>query len=100
MELFRRSGRKKHGIILDNPVDGTDHCSGCDAACCRGFPTVQLTPQEYGTLEDLGATRLFYLLDGSCYLLIENGCEFLLGNCCSIYAQRPAICRRFTCRDA
>ena len=100
MELFRRNRLKKHGIILGDFIDGNDHCQDCAAACCRGFPSVQLTPQEYELLEDLGATRLHFLLNGSCYLLIENGCEFLFENRCSIYEQRPAICRRFTCEDA
>lgn len=98
MELFRRKWQRIHGIILDNFVDGSDNCKDCDAACCRGFPSVKLTELEYGILDDLGAKRLVYLLDGSCYLLIEDGCEFLIENMCSIYEQRPAICRRFTCQ--
>jgi Fe-S-cluster containining protein len=32
-------------------------------------------------------------------LLIEHGCEFLIGNRCGIYKHRPTICRRFSCRD-
>jgi len=100
MNLFRREREKRRGILLDEGVDGGDRCRECDAACCRGFPTVELTPDEYATLERLGAVRLEYLLSGRYYLIIENGCEFLSGNRCGIYPQRPAICRRFTCRDA
>jgi len=100
MNLFRREREKRRGILLDEGVDGGDRCRECDAACCRGFPTVELTPDEYATLERLGATRLEYLLSGRYYLIIENGCEFLTNNRCGIYPQRPAICRRFTCRDA
>ena len=100
MELFGTRRAKKHGILLDESFDGNDNCSGCDAACCRGFPSVELTPQEYATLERLGAVRLEFLLDGHFFLVIENGCEFLVDNRCRIYEQRPAICRRFVCRNA
>jgi uncharacterized protein len=99
MDLFRSRRAKKHGMLVDEPVDGNDHCLGCDAACCRGFPSVELTHQEYATLERLGAARLEFLLDGRHYLIIENGCEFLEDGRCSIYEQRPSICRRFTCRE-
>ena len=99
MDLFRRKRAKKHGVLLDNFTDGNEHCLNCNAACCRGFPTVELTPGEYATLEKLGAGRLEFLLDGHYYLVIENGCEFLVENRCAIFAQRPSICRRFTCRD-
>jgi Fe-S-cluster containining protein len=99
MELFRTKRVKRHGILLDHGVDGNDHCRECDAACCRGFPSVALTPGEYGTLQRLGAGRLEFTLDGSFYLIIEHGCEFLTGNRCGIYEHRPDICRRFTCRE-
>jgi Fe-S-cluster containining protein len=100
MDLFRRKREKKHGILLDSPVDGSDHCLDCNAACCRGFPKVELTMDEYATLERLGAVRLEFLLNGHYFLIIENGCEFLVQNRCGIYNNRPGICRRFTCTDS
>jgi Fe-S-cluster containining protein len=100
MNLFRMKMIKKHGIILDRPVDGNEVCFDCDAACCRGFPSVKLTPEEYGTLERLGATRLQFLLNGEHYLIIEHGCEFLENNRCGIFNQRPEICRLFVCTDS
>jgi len=99
MELFRARRAKKHGILLDEPVDGNDGCNGCDAACCRGFPNVELTPHEYAALERLGAARLEFLLNGRHYLIIENGCEFLIDGRCAIYDHRPSICRRFSCQE-
>lgn len=99
MILFGETRGKRHGVLLDEGVDGGDRCRECDAACCRGFPSVRLTEGEYTRLERLGAVRLQFLLDGSHYLIIENGCEFLVGNRCGIYDHRPAICRRFTCRE-
>jgi Fe-S-cluster containining protein len=98
MTLFRRNRVKRHGMLLDGPADG-GRCADCAADCCRGFPSVVLTAAEYGTLARLGARRLVFTLDERFFLVIENGCEFLVGNRCGIYADRPAICRRFTCRD-
>ena len=98
MSLFHGKRVKRHGLLLTDPVDG-GRCDNCEADCCRGFPSVELTATEYGALSRLGARRLVFTLDEKFYLLIENGCEFLMGNRCGIYADRPAICRRFTCRD-
>ncbi len=97
MSLFHGHKTLLHGILLDHPEDGAERCAACDASCCRGFPSVELTAGEYAELERLGAKRLAFTLDGRFYLLIEDGCEFLDGNRCGIYQQRPAICRRFTC---
>ncbi|HIJ80693.1 MAG TPA: YkgJ family cysteine cluster protein [Desulfuromonadales bacterium] len=97
MSFFRKR-KKLHGMLFDGPQDGS-RCSGCDASCCRGFPTVRLKADEYDTLEKLGAKRLEFTLDESFYLVIENGCEFLDDNRCTIYEHRPDICRRFSCRE-
>ncbi len=97
MSLFRRDRKKLHGMLLHHPKDGNERCAACDAACCRGFPTVALTADEYARLESLGAKRLEFTLNGHFYLIIENGCEFLHGNRCSIYEDRPKICRLFVC---
>lgn len=99
MSFLFRSKKVLHGVLLDQPADGAERCAGCDASCCRGFPRVELTAEEYAVLERLGATRLEFTLDGRFYLLIENGCEFLNGTRCGIYRHRPAICRRFICTE-
>jgi len=98
MDLFSKK-RVKHGILLDTSVDDSDCCRECEADCCRGFPSVALTPKEYAELERLGAVRLQFLLNGQHFLLIENGCEFLVENRCGIYSHRPSVCRRFTCSE-
>jgi len=97
VNLFNKKRLKRHGFLSDQPVDSSEGCRGCDADCCREFPSVRLTAEEYSTLERLGAVRLLFLLNGEHYLLIEDGCEFLENNRCGIYSQRPEICRRFTC---
>jgi len=93
-----REKEKRHGLLLDHPLDDPSCCSACAALCCRSFPNVDLTWDEYRRLEALGATRLHFSLHGPHKLIIENGCEFLYGNKCGIYEQRPEICRRFICQ--
>lgn len=99
MLFFPEKRRKKHGVLREHPLEGSERCAACSADCCYGFPSIELEAQEYSLLESLGASRLEFTLDGHFYLLIENGCEFLVGNRCGIYEMRPSICRRFTCED-
>lgn len=86
-------------MLLDAPVDDDYRCRDCGGACCRSFPSVEITLEEYRRLTSLGARRLEFSLSGRYRLVIENGCEFLNGGRCSIYHDRPEICRRFFCRD-
>ena len=90
---------KKHGMLLDHPVDDDGRCGACGGACCRSFDSVALTWDEYERLRALGSARLHFSLTGRHLLLIENGCEFLVEGRCSIYGERPEVCRRFFCRD-
>ncbi len=86
-------------MLLDHPIGNLERCRECNAECCRSFPAVNITWTEYNKLRDLGANRLYFSLSGRCKLIIENGCEFLLNARCSIYENRPDICRRFLCAD-
>ena len=100
MALFTFSNRaKKHGMLLDAPVDDHGRCAECGGLCCRSFPSVPLTWPEYETLRTLGASRLEFSLTGEYRLIIENGCEFLASGRCAIYRDRPEVCRRFFCED-
>ena len=98
MLFSRREKEKRHGLLLDQPVDDPPCCRNCAALCCHSFPSVELSWEEYRQLEALGANRLHFSLHGPHKLIIENGCEFLRGSRCGIYEQRPAICRRFICQ--
>lgn len=98
MLFSRREKEKRHGVLLDQPLDDPACCRACSAVCCRSFPSVNLTWPEYERLLDLGATRLHFSLSGPHKLIIENGCEFLHQNRCGIYEDRPDICRRFVCQ--
>ncbi len=99
MLFFGRTKVKKHGMLMDHPVDDDGRCRECDGACCRAFASVNLTWPEYERLRSLGAHRLDFSLTGQHRLIIENGCEFLAAGSCSIYDDRPDTCRRFFCRD-
>jgi uncharacterized protein len=92
-----RAREKRRGVLLDRFVDDDRRCRECDGACCRSFPSVALTFGEYERLVALGAQRLVFSFRGAHRLVIENACEFLVEGRCSIYADRPAICRRFVC---
>ena len=97
--LFSRPAGKKHGILLDSPVHDDGRCADCGGVCCRSFVSVELAWPEYERLRQLGAGRLELSLNGRQRLIIDNGCEFLTDGRCTIYADRPDICRRFFCED-
>ncbi len=97
MEKLARA--RKHGVLLDRPVDDDPRCRDCGGVCCRSFPAVELSWTEYQRLGTLGARRLEFSITGHHRLVIENGCEFLVEGRCSIYRDRPGICRRFRCED-
>ena len=88
---------KLHGILLDQPLESPERCRDCDGACCRSFASVPLNWPEFEQLRALGAHRLDFSLTGHHQLIIENGCEFLAAGRCTIYPNRPEVCRRFYC---
>jgi Fe-S-cluster containining protein len=92
-----RARVKRHAVLLDRPVDDDARCRGCDGACCRSFVAVELTWAEYERLKAIGARRLELSLRGPHRLVIDGGCEFLVGGRCGIYEDRPGLCRRFLC---
>jgi Fe-S-cluster containining protein len=94
-----RARVRRHAVVSDRPVDDHWRCRACDAVCCRSFVALELTWAEFERLEALGARRLQLSLRGPHWLVIEGGCEFLVEGRCSIYTERPDICRRFICDD-
>lgn len=82
-------------------VDPAIHCSDCEAVCCR--LTVLLMPEDaipaWFTHRDThGLEQMAKGEDGWCVALDRDSMR------CSIYAQRPAMCRKFAmggpyCRD-
>jgi uncharacterized protein len=88
---------RRRAVIASAAVDDDPRCRSCDAACCRSFASVPITWAEYERLHDLGARRLELSLRGHHRLVVDGACEFLVFGRCSIYAERPEICRRFIC---
>ncbi|HZH43121.1 MAG TPA: YkgJ family cysteine cluster protein [Lysobacter sp.] len=68
------------------------HCDSCDAVCCR-LTVVLLpgdeVPEHLTTYTDAGLHVMARDEDGWCVAV--DGARM----CCSIYATRPAICRKF-----
>lgn len=73
--------------------EGNVRCGDC-RGCCRADYTIGLSPAE---AEKLPHT----VIDGHAVILpLANGyCPFLIDEACSVYADRPASCRQFDCRD-
>jgi Fe-S-cluster containining protein len=67
-------------------------CAHCDAVCCR--LTVVLMPEDdvpfrFTTVTEHGVTVMARDEDGWCVAIDQARM------CCSIYEQRPQICRKF-----
>lgn len=90
---------RRRAAIAEAAVDDDPRCRSCGAVCCRSFVSVPITWAEYERLLALGAQRLELSLHGEHRLIIDGACEFLVDGRCSIYADRPDLCRRFICLD-
>ena len=78
-------------VLHSRPVP----CNGC-VECCKGQAIV-LFPK---CGDDLSVLSRFTVQQGLRVLDIqENGdCVYLQGGQCTVYAQRPAMCRAYDCR--
>ena len=93
-----------HADRLDPAAEDIDpgvQCSSCEAVCCR--LTVVLMPEDripgwLTTRDDHGMETMPKGEDGWCVALDRNTHR------CTIYAERPSICRKYamggpSCRD-
>lgn len=88
-------------VAHDPSGDNAVSCSSCDAVCCRLTVVVMpddRVPRHLVDRNEHGLQVMAQGEDGWCIALDENRM------CCSIYEQRPAICRKFAmgsayCRD-
>ena len=76
----------------DSKLDPTVSCSNCEAVCCR--LTVVLDARDkiaehLVVRGDNGVATMAHAEDGWCIALDR------VNKCCSIYAERPMVCRRF-----
>lgn len=76
-------------------------CDTCNALCCKYFC---LEIDQPDTIEEYENIRWYLLHEGTSvhideeddwYLQIYNPCKMLDGNRCSIYDNRPLICRNY-----
>ena len=74
-------------IIIDEP--GAPKCSKCAALCCKLF-NIGLTEEEK-EMPLFKAVAINGELHAPCPFLSSN-------NACTIYANRPAVCRKYDCR--
>jgi Fe-S-cluster containining protein len=82
---------------------GADVPCGTCRGCCRGSMFIHIKPEETGTLKRIPRGLKFPapgLPKGHVLLgYNERGeCPMLVGNECSIYADRPQTCRDYDCR--
>ena len=82
----------------DNDVDGEkldNLCVRC-GLCCTGyvFSEVDVEPEAVGRLE-AGGLKIAKDEKGFCFSL---PCAAYKGRCCSVYSDRPNICRNFKCK--
>ncbi len=84
-----------HAEDLGDEIDDIDvsvSCASCDAVCCR--LTVILMPEDrvpprFTAVNERGVEVMAHNEEGWCAALDP------LHMCCSIYDDRPAICRKF-----
>ena len=79
-------------LHLQGGVDATVSCSRCDAVCCRLIVVVMpedRVPRHLVERNAHGVEVMAQNEDGWCVAVDP------LRLCCSIYEQRPAICRKF-----
>lgn len=97
------SGSMTHRIGLLALIAGAIDCSGCDARCCRqnpdGQPTNLAGGKEISRITRLmpgGAHPINYRhIDGQITAELPFPCCFLKDERCSIYHDRPFVCRLF-----
>lgn len=75
--------------------DGGSICAAC-GLCCDGtlFVRAFVEPEERERLDRLG----FPLRENDGRLVFSQPCVQLDGPCCTVYGERPAVCRAFRCR--
>ena len=79
-------------LMLLEGVDPAVSCSACDAVCCRLTVVVMpedRVPRHLVARNDHGVEVMAHGEDGWCVAIDP------LRMCCSIYEQRPFVCREF-----
>ena len=69
-------------------------CAGCTACCRDPKLVVQLTPAEAERLRHVDDPEMGAVIDRNA----DGACAYFIDGGCSIYRDRPALCRLFDCR--
>jgi uncharacterized protein len=84
--------------LPDDVIDPTIDCRNCEALCCRLtvvlLPGDEAVPEQFTTVDAHGLHVMAQGEDGWCAALDLNTMR------CSIYEQRPGICRKFAMGSA
>jgi Fe-S-cluster containining protein len=93
-KISKKFGVKK-GEVFVNARNGSDLCREC-GICCTGifFLKVAVT-QEEAQIVDRCGIEIFHEDEK---LVFNLPCSAHVDKMCTIYTQRPGICRQFTCK--
>lgn len=75
-------------------ITAADICTSC-GLCCSGaiFLNARIDQSEFALVERLGLKRW----DNPDFPAIAFPCPALTNRCCTVYEDRPAICRKYRC---
>jgi Fe-S-cluster containining protein len=77
---------------LDNLKESKVDCSNCLDLCCKAGWDIELTSKESKKLLHVQKLNRFFLQKNE-----NNQCFYYQSNKCSIYNERPKVCRSYTC---
>ena len=86
-------------MIIDIMSKVNDKCKDCNAPCCRrvlvGFGEEPTWDVKYYLSLHQGLEVIFE--KGKWWLKIDSPCTKLINNKCSIYKDRPDVCKLYEC---
>ena len=77
-------------------------CHDCPSRCCTkmfGWTQVELLAKEAKRVPFKGVAVYDTFYEYWLLKFTKEGCPFLVDNACSIYADRPKVCRQFICHS-
>jgi len=87
----RKLKRYYEDMIAGKDYVANPPCGDC-TACCRSGYDIHYTPHE-----DKGREHLF--VNGVLPKTCDLECGYLVDGKCSVYNERPSVCRRYDCRS-
>jgi Putative zinc- or iron-chelating domain len=87
----RRLKRYFEDLMAGKDYESNPPCWDCTACCRSGF-NISFTPNA-----DEGREHLF--VNGTLPKNEDDSCSYLINGECTVYAERPSVCRRYDCRS-